>query len=275
MSRTLCLRRLRSGSAGCLQGSTGQNIIAKEFGVLIDVISDVLDIAVMRYVGNGIPILSEQECQHAKLHREVQREHAGNGDNVYRWRWLTWIAQFFLLRCGAPLGLSLCGHIEACAWVWFGLPLLTPVSGFADNIYVFHGFEEVEHGALTVQYLGANSNILVDWASFPLSVAFHFFLLLSAPVVVLLTSPGKYLLPKTYLDLSAYLCVFVPTFLLCVVAMIIHWLLRIPESVSLQRLFHAHLENMLEERRVKFDVIKMETYELKPWVLFQVFSAVD
>eukprot|EP00931_Biecheleriopsis_adriatica_P093001 TRINITY_DN6674_c0_g1_i2.p1 TRINITY_DN6674_c0_g1~~TRINITY_DN6674_c0_g1_i2.p1 ORF type:complete len:276 (+),score=26.42 TRINITY_DN6674_c0_g1_i2:55-882(+) len=275
MSRTLCLRKLQSDSAGSLQGSTSHNIIAKEFSVLIDSISDVLDIAVMKYVGNSIPILSEQECQHAKMHREVQCEHASNGDNVYRWRWLNWIAQFFLLRCGAPLGISLCGHIEACAWVWFGVPLLTPICGFADNIYVFHGFEEIEHGALTVQCLGARSNLLIDWACFPLSVAFHFLLLLSAPVVVLLTKPGKYLHPKTYLDLSAYLCVFVPTFLLCVAAMIIQRLLRIPESTPLQRLLHAYFEKMLEHRGVKFDTIKKETYKLKPWVLFQAFSTAD
>lgn len=273
MSRTLNLRKLQSSSAGLLQGSSDQNIIAKEFGVLIDCISDVLDIAVMKYVGNGVPMISEQECQHAKMHREVQREHAGNGDSVHRWKWLIWIADFFLLRCGAPLGISLCGHIEACAWVWFGLPLMTPISGFANNIYVFHGLEEIEHGALTVQDLGAKSKILIDFASFPLSVAFHFLLLLSAPVVVLLVQPSKYLQPKTYLDLSSYFCVFVPTFLLCIAAMILHWLLRLPESESRQTSFHAYFEKMLEERGVKFDIIKKERYDLKPWALFRAFAS--
>lgn len=48
-----------------LAGSKSDNVFAREFGLLIDILGDVIDYAVMKWLNDAVPTLVEQEYRHA------------------------------------------------------------------------------------------------------------------------------------------------------------------------------------------------------------------
>jgi len=198
------------------------------------------------------------------LHIAAMKQRKGEGDPAVRWKWFTWLADLLLLRCGRTLGVSLALHIEAAAWAWFYYTVSLPfVSGSLPNLFVFHGMEEVEHGALTVQQLRKQTSIFLSLLTFPIVVVVHVVLLLSPPVSALILRPGLLLNPRIYVDLFNYYMAFGVGFLMSTYGQIMYCLLPLQESQTMYTKMHKYFLEEIKARGIKFDVIAQETYTLR------------
>jgi len=266
VSRVLYLREITSppSSMVTLSGQEHKNVFIAEFIVLFEYISNILDYAVMKYVGEDVKILSKQEGKHAVLHIAAMKQRKTEGEHATRWKWFLWLADFLLLRCGRALGISLVTHIEAAAWAWFFLPLYLPfVKTGLPNLFVFHGMEEVEHGALTVQSLRKQTNPIFSLITFPLIVIVHIVLLLSPPISAIIMHPGLLLSPASYIDLLNYYLAFGISFIGTVIGQLVYCVLPFQENQNLYKFMHNVYHSEMKARDITFKVVDQETYILK------------
>jgi len=261
--RVLYLREITSPPSSMVSVEQSKNAFVAEFIVLFEFISNILDYAVMKYVGEDVSILSKQEGKHAVLHLAAMKYRKTQGENATRWGWFLWLADFLLLRCGRVLGVSLALHIEAAAWCWFYVPVVSPfVKGGLPNLFVFHGMEEVEHGALTVHCLRKQTSILLSLLTFPLVVIVHIVLLLCPPLSAIIVRPQLLLLPQTYLDLVYYYITFGVGFIGSTFGQIAYCLLPFHESQAVYNKMQKDMEYEIKARNIKFNVLEKETYAL-------------
>jgi hypothetical protein len=62
-----------------IPGQEHKNVFTAEFIVLFEFITTILDYAVMKYVGDEVPILSKQEHKHALLHLAATKQRKSEG----------------------------------------------------------------------------------------------------------------------------------------------------------------------------------------------------
>jgi len=262
-SRILYLREITSppNSMVTISGQEHKNVFTAEFVVLFEYISNILDYAVMKYVGEDVRILSKQEGKHAILHIAAMKHRKNDGESATRWRWFLWLADFLMLRCGRTLGLSLVTHIEAAAWAWFFLPLYLPfVKIGLPNLFVFHGMEEVEHGALTVQALRKQTNPVFSLVTFPLVVIVHIVLLLCPPISAIVMHPGLLLSPRSYVDLLNYYLAFGLSFIGTFIGQVVYCLLPFNESQVLYEYMSRFFQTEIKKRDITFNIVEQEIY---------------
>jgi hypothetical protein len=263
--RVLQLREITSPASSMVVGQDDihKNVFVAEFVVLFEYISNILDYSVMKYVGEDVSILSRQEGKHAVLHIAAMKHRKLQGEHATRWKWFLWLADLLLLRCGRALGVSLVTHIEAAAWSWFFFPIYLPfVKNGLPNLFVFHGMEEVEHGALTVQSLRKQTNVVFSLLTFPIVIIVHIVLLLCPPISAIMMNPKLLLLPQTYLNLINYYLAFGPGFIGSTIGQIVYCLLPFHESQFLFQLMHKIYEGEIKARGITFKVVDQDTYTL-------------
>jgi hypothetical protein len=246
-----------------LPGKEHKNPFTAEFVVLFEYISNILDYAVMKYVADDVRILSKQEGKHAVLHIAAMKQRKSDGEPATRWKWLLFLSDLLMLRCGRALGVVLVTHIEAAAWAWFFIPLYLPcVNAGLPNLFVFHGMEEVEHGALTVQSLRKQTNPVFSLITFPIVVIVHFVLLLCPPIATIILHPQLLLKPKSYLDLLNYYIAFGISFVTTFIAQIVYCVLPFHESQTLYNIMHQVFHKEIKVRGIQFNIVENETYKL-------------
>lgn len=262
VQRTLYLREVKSPVQKLQETGGLGNPFCAEFLLVVDDLAHVLDLAVMKYVDSDVPMLALQERQHSKLHRMCEDANAAkNGGD--RWAWLRRIAELLLLR-NRTLGVSLAGHLEAGAWVWFALPLTLPFcKGFASNLFLFHGMEEMEHGALTLNSLQRQSGPLLAVATLPFVVAGYFVFFLAPPIVRAVAEPSLLALPSTYGHLANYYATFLPTYIMTVWISLPRWILRWSEDQGEYEARVNLFKELLSERKFEFRIVDEATYELE------------
>lgn len=264
VSRTLLLREITSSpeTMVTLKGQEHKNPFTAEFVVLFEFLSNVLDYAVMKYVGTDVAILSRQEGKHAVLHLAAMKHRKNDGEGAVRWKWFVSLADLLCLRCGRALGLVLVTHIEAAAWAWFFIPLYLPfVKTGLPNLFVYHGMEEVEHGALTVHSLRKQTNVLYSLLTFPVVVIVHIVLLLCPPISTLIMRPSLLLSPQTYLDLINYYLAFGVSFIATFIGQLVYCVLPFNENQALFQYMQKFYDNEMKARGITFKVVDQETYK--------------
>jgi len=240
-----------------------KNVYVTEFNTLFEFLSNTLDYAVMKYVGDNIKILSKQEEKHAVLHLQAKKQRKNEGETASRYNWFFWLADYLLLRCGPQLGIPLCLHIESAAWAWFYYPLMLPfVSKNLTNLFVFHGMEEIEHGALTVQLLRSKTSLLVSFLTFPIVLIVHIVLLLSPPIVLLIQHPYFIFNLKNNIDFVKYYLAFIPAFIISTYGQILHCLLPIQENDTIYNNMSEFYKQELKNRGIEFKICNQENYIL-------------
>lgn len=231
--------------------------------MLFDMLGHVPDYGVLKWTDGACPLLQKQEQQHAKLHLECQEAIRRSDDARRRWRWFAVLGETLLLRAGPWLGRTLVGHVEAGSTYWFYLAIRSPFcAGFADNLYIFHAMEEIEHAELTVQALQQRSSPILAAVTLPLTVVFEAIFFLLPPIVRLVAEPSLLLDPRTCPNLLMYYLTFTPAMLGHLWGELVHWVLRFPESERGHTHRLKYLMDTLEARHIEFDIVEQCAYEL-------------
>jgi len=266
IERVLYLREITSSpqSMVTLPGHHHKNPFVAEFIVLFEYLANVVDYGVMKFVGEDVGILSKQEQKHALLHLAAIKQRKADGEHALRWKWFTAITEFLVLRCGKTFGSALVLHAEATSWAWMFLPVYLPwLKEGLPNLFVFHGMEEVEHGALTIQSLKNRTNPVLLLLTAPGAVILIFVVLLCPPISVLIFQPKLLFSLKTYFDLVIFYLVFGISFVAAIFAEVVYGILPFRESEFLHNFIYNFLQKEIKERGIKFNVVDQETYVLK------------
>lgn len=264
----LKLRVLQQSKSDHLGGWTCDNMFCQEQSELFDVLLPLLDYCVMKHAATELPVLSEQERLHAKMHHESNKERKAANSIPFRWRWLVTIGRYLLRDCPSPqVQLGLCGHIEATTSVWVYTMYVMPFTrGFFTNGLLYHALEETEHGSLTTQWMRNKLYTLMPLLTFPFAVVLYFSLFLLPPVMKLLIEPTLLLRKpiKTCQDLVLYYSTFVPVFVVAVLTCIFCWVLPfIPEMDASRDAKLQVWEAEAKRRGMTYTIAKTATYTIQ------------
>lgn len=261
---TLYLRKLALPGGGLLGGSEVTNAFTEEFNLVLDIALPAMDCCVMRAIDKEMPILSQQECLHAKMHREALRERTLRKEPGARWDWLGTLAHVMLNRAGQQFAIGCVGHVEATSGIFLYVAAKLPfLPGFFNDAVMYHVMEELEHGPLTTASLRQKVHPLVPLLAFPFMALFFVALFLLPPVGLLLAKPWLLLRPRTYTELVLYYLTFVPTWVVTVAACIAFWVLPFKESAASHAKHYAFFRHEVERRGIAFEVIDQKTYYLQ------------
>lgn len=261
-SFTLKLRQLKKSGAEMMGGSESNNVFIDEYHLVADMIYPVLDCCVMRALDGKLPVLSKQEALHAKMHNQAKTERKEKqGETGSRWDWYVFLGRFFLLRAGDQIAWGCAGNAEATTGVWFYLPMvLWPTKGFMNDEGVYHALEELEHAALTTDYLRDRVYTLMPLICFPIMTIVYFVLFLLPPVVAILHQPRLLVNPKAYVDFVLYYFSYIPTFCLTIAVSIVYWVLPFRHSHAFHKDKQALYEQLIKRRGIEFDILEEVTY---------------
>lgn len=259
VQRVLHLRKLLPSSAS-LSLKEHINPFVDELMLVFKMTGLIIDTATPKFVGASVPLLTAQEHSHHSWHATAYK---GREHGLWRWSWLDAFGRLVLLQSG-PLSLASIGGVEAGTLPFFFLPVFLPfVRSSISSLFVFHGLEEIEHGALTGQCLTDKSYLfwrIVAWLG---NIGFLCIHLLLPPVVRILWQPAVLLRPRCYGDLVLYYLVMFPTMVATVWWMLWHFVLGLPESQRAYSFAMDFMHKLAHERGIRFEVVKTGTYALK------------
>lgn len=264
--RTLKMRKLtKDGGEMRKQDAKLENPFYNDEDDIMLHLGDHIDYAVMKYVGDDVPMIVEQEYQHAQLHHEGQKQKLEDEEKAYedflkeQGSFLNGIRKA-MLRRSRRYGIQICGMVEASNA--YGL-LFNALSGITmGTLFQFHVFEEAEHAAVTVQNLKSKTTAIERILAFPLYCA----MILPGTVIgtplTFLRKPKLLLRPKTYLEFPLfYLQKIVFAFLSCL-SVLLHWVLPVPHFPSLNYVVHTVLEKRVRDLGLDWEIEKEVTYPL-------------
>ena len=244
-----------------LHGNETNNVFLDEVNLLADLVIPKGDFCVMKIASGDLPILVQQERLHAKMHNEGKAERRRLEQGMTHWGWFVSLADYFLLRAGPEIGAACAGFVESTAGVWMYLQTVMPFTrGFVSNECAYHILEELEHGALTTQYLRTKVGILTPLLTFPIGFAVYFIYFLLPPVMVILTRPSVLTKPRTYVDFVLYYCTFLPVFVATIYSCIMFWVLPFSHNDEQVEARYQYFLQLVKERGIEYDVIDQATY---------------
>jgi len=264
-SITLTLRKLHKSGAEMLGGGTvGSNVFADEYNDLFLAITEVLDFAVMRYV-KDCPILIEQEYGHAKMHHQGIKEAKTHDDHLKRFGPLKVLFRLLFLRLGPAVGSTLSCAIETLSSRTFHSMAVFPYAckGSETDLVLYHYFEEMEHGALTVQSLKRKSSIFLRLALFPVMCLLTLVFFVIGPIVTKLASDPLLFIrrPLAIFHLPPFLLKFGYGNLVSWYEIIAVWISPwAKEDMPQYKIQNAQVLELLKAREVGFDIVKTEDY---------------
>jgi hypothetical protein len=259
---TLTLRKLKVRGDSMKGGETNPNIFASEFNQLFIFVTATLDFGVMKWLDDKVPLLVEQEHGHAKMHNEATRKmHAS------RFVPLDKVFDVLTLRSGRAIGSCMCLGFETISSIFFYTITASPfMPDYACDIMLFHFYEEVEHGVVTVNSFRPRTRFATRMLCLPVLLILIVAFVLAPIVTLVAAKPGVLLSVHTYIDLGVYLAVMLPGIVVGQAFLIAHYLPpcytnAVGESVATRDLFLAHFERLLKARKtIQFDEVKQETY---------------
>lgn len=247
----------------------GANIFMTEFNDMFLALVHILDYAVMKYVGDDVKLLVEQEHQHAKMHLAGQKEEEIIGHGFTRFAPLDFIFRRLFLRMGRTLGLTLSLGLETSSSAGFSVLFCMPFCGYGTqltDVTVFHMYEEVEHGVVTVAQLRPQTNFIVRVICFPVTVAL-WVAFVSVPVITrTLPRPMTLLNPMTYVDMAMYLLTMVPVVMAGIAFLIMHYVppsysLAVGETPGMRSAMWAPIRDEMEKREgLEYEIIDSKEY---------------
>jgi len=253
---TLYVREPQSNTEMMLEG-VSSNIFYTEMNKMMLKIVPIVDFSVMKYVGQDVPLIHEQEYAHAKMHRAGCKEEI-KVDKMNRFDWLYWVMDLLYLRCGPLLGLTMCGLTESGSVAGFYTTSL--FQGALTNLLLFHAFEEAEHSTLTVQCIGGKVNIMHRLLAIPMALMGAFMFWWSPIFFRIGREPSILLKPKTYSDLITHCIMAVFCSTAFFLAVIVFWVFGFNESTYRYKSTYNKFKKMISEKNIQFEVKKMETY---------------
>lgn len=263
VSWPLVLRKLPSKGETMLAGHRGHNVFAEEFNDLFLTTVHILDHAVMKYV-RDCRILSKQEQAHARMHLEGMRASA---PKPKRHVVLAALFDLLLLRMGQRFGAACALAVETVAGpAFYSLGRSGVLNDWESDLTLFHMFEEVEHGPLTVQSLRKRSSLPFKLLAFvPMFLLTVIFFLLP-PVLKLVGTPLLFLRrPLAIVDLVTFYATFIPAFLMSNWMLIAYFLSPVAverhQDVAAAR---DHFQERIARRGLRHEVVDSEAYPL--WI---------
>jgi len=248
---TLALRRFHAPPSSHLDPSS--NSFAAEFNLLFLSCAHIVDYAVMRYVGNNLSILRQQESRHAKMHLAEIKLSEERGQPFRRFIPFQWFLDRLLLKSGRTIGLTLSLAIETAASIGFYTLARLPFCRHFSDLALLHMWEELEHGIVTAHHLRRQSHFLPRIACFPTAVGLFAGLFLSPPLTLFLSSPWLLLRWRTYPDAVSYYLSFGPAFFASVVFLCAHFLPpsrrgAVGETAAMHEVFLTTLTELVDQR---------------------------
>jgi hypothetical protein len=261
---TLYLRKQKQSGGEMLAGHDVKNMWLKSFDTYFLATTDIVDLAVMKYVDTDCPHLTKQEEWHAKMHREGQKAVPMRPKDFFAVKCL----DFMLLRCGDMWGRAFAGAFEAGMSVFFHGTLVLPfVRGYANDLALFHMFEEMEHSELTVHILRAKTTVLVRALVFPFVAEGLLLLGIMMPPLRFVEALGDgtalgLLQARALTDLGRVYLAFFPSAVAAVATIMWTWVLPFPESdVCVTRRYELG-KSLVAKRGIDFDVVDQGNYTI-------------
>jgi len=217
----------------------------------------------MKYVGDEVPMIVEQEYGHATMHHEAQKVEQEDEENQ---KWLEKnhnqinFLRKMILRRGERFGRLIAGIWEAGNL--HGLLFQAMCGCSPGKCFLFHIFEEAEHAAVTVQCLKQNTTALERFLLFPLAVGMNLPAIFHAILPPLFKTPSLLLKAETYPQMLWHSIKVVFTMFGMYMSLLLHWVLPIPIPQALHEMTHAHLERKCKEAGIEWKVTKKVTYPL-------------
>ena len=255
---TLHLRNLSNNRKDMLCiGTQENNIYVQEFNDLFLTTVDVLDMAVMKYADASVPLLQQQEYKHAKMHREGIIDRLGSAADIpLRYKVSAKAFKLLLLGLGPHIGRCIALGAEAAgAATSHAFDQGTFFNGDVplSNLVLFHLFEEVEHGMLTMQALKKDTYFILRLLLLPLQIMLSAGFFLGAPVYKLLGDPAIiYRQPLVVIrDLVPFCGTFLPAFIVNLHTLLVLYLnpFSKPSYPALCKQ-HDHFKKRIEKRNI-------------------------
>lgn len=261
--RTLCLRKRKEDGGEMLKTQAKKDPFRDDEDKVILHLSDHIDYAVMKYVGDDVPMIVEQEYGHATMHHEAQKVELEEEENQ---KWLEKNhaqLNFFrkmILRRGERLGRLMCGVWEASNLHGMMFQAMCGLS--PGKIARFHFFEEVEHAAVTVQRLKQDTTAFERFLFFPLVCGMMLPAVPTAILPPIARDPSLLLKLETYPQMLAHTVKSIGGTFGFLLSVLLHYVLPFPIPQSLHDMTHAHFERMCKEAGIEWEVTKKVTYPL-------------
>jgi len=260
--RTLYLRKLKeTGAELTARDEEHENPWRKVEDTFALHFSDLVDYAVMKYVGKDVPLIVEQEYRHATMHHSAKTE-IKDEEEVKRAKDSSNLINFlrkFLLRRGDRLGTLWCGAIEAANM--YGLFLNCLVNNGRMNIVKFHLFEEAEHASVTVNNLKRKTTSLERFLFFPQHVGMT--MMMTLGVFGPIFENPKMLMQPKYYPMIAYETVkgvLLP--IANVLAVFLHYVLPVPSIHTVYKMVWLSMRNDCEEAGIEWEIEGKAVYPL-------------
>jgi predicted metal-dependent hydrolase len=267
----LKLRKLKQNGGDMLKPGN-ENSIANEFNKFLLYTVEFLDMAVMKYIDDDCPILHRQEAAHAKLHREgiaVENEAEKVPITIIVIRK---VLETLMLRLGRPFGCACAlGVEEVISEVFNYIDILSNniprMKNFQSKLILFHIFEEIEHGPLTVQSLKKKTTLFMRLLAFLPLCVIYILLFISPPILAVLTSP--FILLKrnpitTVLDIWQYYAVMVPVTLFSIFRLVSVYLSPWARPSQADHLrMQKHFQERVTQEGIEYEIVETEKYALQ------------
>ncbi len=258
----LTLRKLQSKGDKMCAGQSNHNVFAQEFNALFLATVHILDYAVMKYV-HDCRLLAKQEQAHARMHMEgIKAQPSG----FNRFTLLAKLFNILLLRLGQPFGLASTLAVETVAGPCFHtIGKSRFMKDWETDLTLFHMFEEVEHGPLTVQSLKKQSSFLMRLLTYFPMVGLTIVFFLLPPFLKLVSSPLLFFRqPSAFIDLLYFYAAFLPAFFRANWLLLAYYLspVAVEREEEITKAFD-YFKQRVSQRGIAVDDVDSESYALR------------
>jgi len=180
-----------------------QNSFLDELNKVGDHAATPIDYAVMKYVGEEVPLVVKQEYNHATNNLKTIKEYAKE-DSLRRWSWWFFLQDLIFLRTPVKTAIGLCMHVETQSPVILAA-MIKAFDRQLSNMLIYHALEECEHAAVTVHNLRKQTNLFHIWLGGLLKAVQDGLQMMYLPIAVAIGQPKLLLNPFKFVgDWLAY-----------------------------------------------------------------------
>jgi len=220
-----------------------------------------IDYAVMKYVGQQVPLVVQQEYNHATNNLKTKKEYAKK-DSMRRWSWWFFLQDLIFLRTPAKLAIGLCMQVETQSPVFLA-GMVKAFNGQLSNMLIYHALEECEHAAVTVHNLRKQTDLFHIWLGGLLKAVqdgLQFFYL---PIAVAIGQPRLLLNPFKFVgDWLELMTTMMGIFSTLDDAQAQIWHPQPLEPARYERIM-KEVEKVFLERDIAFEITEEAEYEIE------------
>lgn len=208
---------------------------------------------------------------HLFFFRRGQKTATTEGDAGARFKLVRWGFDVLLLRLGAAVGTAGSLAVETLTGMGFyhasSLAHLVGAQDHENNLTLFHQFEEMEHGALTVQALKKRTSFLLHLLLLPVVMIVVSLFYFTPMITAILANPRERLLvapKKTLVDFCQYTFVALIGWGTMMWLLVAYWLspVAVEPYESHHAKYYEYFKKRVEARKISYDIVEKADYSL-------------